>query len=199
MLAAIEDFQDPETGRSVVKMEQVSDIRVDNNELHVTLALTTFAAHLWSEVREEFKQRLSTALPQFNAIHVGEAIQERPAEKLGEFGLEVKSIVIVGSGKGGVGKSTIATALAFGLHRAGCKVGLMDADVYGPSIPHLVGVSGRPEIDQESKKIIPKLKDGLPIMSMGLLVAPEEAVAMEEMAETSSSFMLFEQRMEKLM
>ena len=89
---------------------------------------------------------------------------------------QAKNVIAVGSGKGGVGKSTIATAIAFGLHRAGCKVGLMDADVYGPSIPHLLGLTGRPEIDQENKKIIPNTKDGMPVMSMGFLVSPEEAV-----------------------
>ena len=176
VLKAVEDFQDPESGRSVVKMEQVRDIHVQNNQLTVTLALTTYAAPLWDEIRREFKQRLTSAFPQLAAVHVQEAIQERPPEKMGEIGLEAKNVIIVGSGKGGVGKSTIATAIAFGLHRAGSKVGLMDADVYGPSIPHLLGMSGRPEIDQEQKKITPKTKDGVPVMSMGLLVESEEAV-----------------------
>ena len=89
--------------------------------------------------------------------------------------MTAKSVIAVGSGKGGVGKSTIASGIAWGLHRAGCQVGLMDADVYGPSIPHLLGLSGRPEID-ENRKIRPAVLDGLKMMSMGLLVAPGEAV-----------------------
>lgn len=182
VLAAVEDFQDPETGRSVVKMEQVRDIRVDGDELHVTLALTTYSAPLWQEVRENFSEKLRAAFPQISKVHVGEAIHERPPEKQGEFGLEVKNIIIVGSGKGGVGKSTIATALAFGLQRSGCKVGFMDADVYGPSVPHLLGVDGRPEIRQvegsDAKKIVPKYKDGMPVMSMGLLVEADQPVVL---------------------
>jgi len=178
VLQVAEDFQDPETGRSVVKMEQVSDIKIENNQLWVTLAMSTFVAPLWSDVRDEFKQKLQAAFPQLTAVHVGEAIQERPPEKLGEFGLAVKSTIIVGSGKGGVGKSTIATSLAFGLQRAGCKVGFMDADIYGPSIPHLLGITGRPEINPETRKIVPKMKNGMPVMSMGLLVEPDQPVVL---------------------
>lgn len=182
VLAAVEDFQDPETGRSVVAMDQVREIRVEGDDLHVTLALTTFSAPLWDETREEFRQKLKAAFPQLANVHVGEAIHERAPEKTGEFGLEVKSIIIVGSGKGGVGKSTIATALAFGLQRAGCKVGFMDADVYGPSIPHLLGVDGRPEIKEvpgsQAKKIVPKYKNGMPVMSMGLLVEADQPVVL---------------------
>jgi ATP-binding protein involved in chromosome partitioning len=83
-------------------------------------------------------------------------------------------VIAVGSGKGGVGKSTIAASIAFGLKRAGAQVGLMDADVYGPSVPHLLGVSQRPEV--VDKKFAPIIVDGIPVMSMGLLVPPGEAV-----------------------
>jgi ATP-binding protein involved in chromosome partitioning len=83
-------------------------------------------------------------------------------------------VVAVGSGKGGVGKSTIAAAVAMGLARAGAKVGLMDADVYGPSIPHLLGTNQRPLMVDE--KIEPVEVDGVKILSMGLLVPAEEAV-----------------------
>jgi ATP-binding protein involved in chromosome partitioning len=100
---------------------------------------------------------------------------ERRPEPLGEIGLRAKTVIAVGSGKGGVGKSTIAAALAVGLSRAGSQVGLMDADVYGPSIPHMFGATGRPEIT-ENKKIRPHISAGLKMMSMGLLVGPAEAV-----------------------
>lgn len=178
VLKAVEGFQDPESGRSVVTMEQVHDIRIENNELHVTLALTTFSAPLWEEVRSDFGKCLQVAFPQLNAVHVGQKIHERPPEKVGEFGLEVKSIIIVGSGKGGVGKSTIATAIAFGLQRAGSKVGFMDADIYGPSIPHLLGVTGRPEIDPATRRVTPIMKNDMPLMSMGLLVEPDQPVVL---------------------
>ena len=84
-------------------------------------------------------------------------------------------VVSVTSGKGGVGKSTVAAAIACGLHRAGSRVGLMDADVYGPSVPHLLGVSGRPQIT-EDKKIEPADCDGMKIISMGLMVPDDEPI-----------------------
>jgi ATP-binding protein involved in chromosome partitioning len=102
------------------------------------------------------------------------AIHERKPEKLGEIGLAAKTVVAVGAGKGGVGKSSIAAYLAYGLRRAGCAVGLMDADVYGPSIPHLLGSRQRPTIMAD--RIQPVVVDGLRVLSMGLLVPEGEAV-----------------------
>src|SRR5579885_943415 len=93
----------------------------------------------------------------------------------GQLGLQAKTVIAVGSGKGGVGKSTIAAAIAWGLKRLGSRVGLMDADVYGPSIPHLTGLEGRAEVD-ENRKIRPFDLDGLKVMSMGFFVPPGEAV-----------------------
>ncbi|MBX6312750.1 MAG: Mrp/NBP35 family ATP-binding protein, partial [Isosphaeraceae bacterium] len=88
----------------------------------------------------------------------------------------VKNVLAIGSGKGGVGKSTMAAALAYGLKSYGARVGLMDADVYGPSIPHLVGASGRPMARGE--RIQPIEASGLRLMSMGFLLEPERAVIM---------------------
>ena len=89
---------------------------------------------------------------------------------------DIKNVIAVGSGKGGVGKSTMAAAIAYGLRSYGAKVGLMDADVYGPSIPHLVGASGRPMAVGE--RIQPIEASGLKLMSMGFLLEPERAVIM---------------------
>ena len=172
--AAVADFPDPETGRSVLKMDQVRDIQLADGCLTLTLALSTWAGPIATEVRDAFTQRLRGAFPQLRAVTVQPAVHARPPQKLGEIGLTVKSVIAVGSGKGGVGKSTIAAVLAFGLQRAGCRVGLLDTDVYGPSIPHLLGLSGRPVIENE--KIQPIVKDGIPVMSMGFLVPQDEAV-----------------------
>jgi ATP-binding protein involved in chromosome partitioning len=94
---------------------------------------------------------------------------------LGTVGLTAKSVIAVGSGKGGVGKSTIATSIALGLTRSGCKVGLMDADVYGPSVPHLLGLHGQPEREGESK-IKAFEHAGMKVISMGFFVPAGEAV-----------------------
>ena len=100
----------------------------------------------------------------------------RPPARLGQIALRAKSVIAVGSGKGGVGKSTVAASLALTLRRLGAKVGLMDADVYGPSVPHLLGLSGRPSVTAD-KRIEPiKLAGEMPVMSMGFLVEPDQAV-----------------------
>jgi ATP-binding protein involved in chromosome partitioning len=176
VLTELRPFLDPETGRSVVEMEQVGPIEVGPDSLRVELRLTSYSAPLWEETRTELVERLRRKFPQMRSLHVDLAEHHRPPDKLGQIGLTAKSVIAVGSGKGGVGKSTIAVSMALGLTRAGCHVGLMDADVYGPSIPHLLGVHERPEVDQQTKKIVPAIVGGLKMMSMGLLVPPGEAV-----------------------
>ena len=172
--AVLKDFKDPETGRSVVVTEQVKKVDLQGDKLSIDLGLTTHSAPLWDEVKTELTAKLKAAIPSLASIEVKIVDHVRPPQKLGEIGLTAKSVIAVGSGKGGVGKSTIAAALALGLVRAGSKVGLMDADVYGPSIPHLLGVNRRPEI--ADGKIQPIQVSGLNVISMGFLVAPGEAV-----------------------
>ena len=176
VLAELRSFLDPETGRSVIEMDQVGAVEPGPDSMRVELRLTTYAAPLWEETRGELEERLRRKFPQLKSVHIDVAEHRRPPDKLGQIGLTAKSVIAVGSGKGGVGKSTIAASIALGLSRAGCQVGLMDADVYGPSIPHLLGVHERPEVNQQSKKIMPAIVGGLKMMSMGLLVPPGEAV-----------------------
>lgn len=167
-------FPDPETGRDVLKTDQVRDIRISGEDVALTLELTTHSAAIWEPTKLALAQRIRDGLPSVKTVDVELAKHSRPPEPLGEIGLTAKSVIAVASGKGGVGKSTIATALACGLARAGSEVGLMDADVYGPSIPHLLGLEGRPEVVE--KRIQPVMKDNLRVMSMGFLVPPDEAV-----------------------
>ncbi|MCX7426813.1 MAG: Mrp/NBP35 family ATP-binding protein [Planctomycetia bacterium] len=171
---ALAEFKEPETGRGIVQVKQVHDVKLDGNNVSVTLGLTTFSAPVWKTTRAELEEHLRRRLPEAQRIDVKLALHERPAEKMGEIGLAAKAVIAVGSGKGGVGKSTIAAILACGLARAGCNVGLLDADMYGPSIPHLLGSSERPRMIGD--RIEPITIDGVKVMSMGLLVPPGEAV-----------------------
>jgi ATP-binding protein involved in chromosome partitioning len=173
--AALAELPDPESGRSLGRMEQIRDIAIEGRKVNVTLGLTSWAAPLWQETRGAAIERLRQNLPRDAEIEVKIVEHKRPPEKIGEIGLAAKSVVAVGSGKGGVGKSTVAASLAYGLKNAGAKVGLMDADVYGPSIPHLLGVHQRPQLADE-RRLQPIEKDGLRVMSMGFLVPPGEAV-----------------------
>ena len=172
--AALEGLKDPESGRPLDAFQQVRDVQQTEQRLSVTLGLTSWAAPIWQDIREGAVERLRTAFPGLDDVHVDSEVQERPPQPLGEIGLRCKSVIAVGSGKGGVGKSTIAASLALGLKRAGCRVGLMDADVYGPSIPHLLGIEGRPVM--ENNRLRPVHKDGMPVMSMGFLIPKDEAV-----------------------
>jgi ATP-binding protein involved in chromosome partitioning len=168
------DILDPETGRSLARMEQIRQITVDGRGVEVTLGLTTWSSLLWEETRAEAERLLREKLPSGTNVNVRVVEFVRPPEKIGEIGLTAKSVIAVGSGKGGVGKSTVAASLAYGLKNAGAAVGLMDADVYGPSIPHLLGVDERPHL--ENGRLQPVVKDDLRVMSMGFLVPPGEAV-----------------------
>jgi ATP-binding protein involved in chromosome partitioning len=171
---ALSDFNDPESGRSVVRMEQVRGIAISEGAVEIELGLTSWVGPLREAIRTECEEHLRQRLPAATSIKVNIVHHDRPAERIGQIGLAAKSIIAVGSGKGGVGKSTVAVSLAYSLRNSGAKVGLMDADVYGPSVPHLVGVNERPHIIE--KRLQPIEKDNLKIMSMGFLVAEGEAV-----------------------
>ncbi|NIL97418.1 MAG: P-loop NTPase [Planctomycetales bacterium] len=166
--------KDPESGRGLEEMHQLGQIKMENGRLSVTIGLTTHSAPLWEDMRSRLVRRLAAELPDVNQIEVELVRHDRPPQRLGQIGLTAKSVIAVGSGKGGVGKSTIAAILALGLKKAGCQVGLMDADVYGPSIPHLLGVTGQPEV--EEKRIKPVEQDGLKVMSIGFMVPADKAV-----------------------
>ncbi len=170
---AIAAFKDPETGRSAAQLGQIHALELTGENLSLTLGLTTWSAPIREETRAELVSLLEKQFPQLK-ISVDLAVHQRKPEKLGELGLTVKTAIAVGAGKGGVGKSSIAAYLAYGLARAGCQVGLMDADVYGPSIPHLLGTENRPGI--VGNRILPVEVDGLKVMSMGFLVPRGEAV-----------------------
>ena len=170
----LQDFSDPETGRSIKQLDQIHKVSVEGDRVDVEIGLTTYSAPLWDETRDQLEQLLRSKLPESCNVSVTVVAHERPAEPIGGIGLTAKSVIAVGSGKGGVGKSTIAASLALGLKQAGCKVGLMDADVYGPSIPHLLGIDEKPTASD--KRLQPIVSEGLRVMSMGLLVPPGEAV-----------------------
>lgn len=176
--ALLADFPDPETGRGLGQLGQLVGVEAGPQAIAVTVGLTSHAAILWQATRARIEERLRAAYPAVGQVSVTLTEHHRPPGRLGQVGLEAKSVIAVGSGKGGVGKSTVAVSIAIGLARAGSRVGILDADVYGPSVPHLVGLSGRPQI--EEGRIQPlRLPVGthpLPVMSMGFLVPPGEAV-----------------------
>ena len=178
VMAVLSEIADPETGRSLVEMGQIRDVTAEPGAIAVTVGLTSHAAILWKQTRARVEEVLRSRFPAIPRITIDVVEHDRPPAKLGQIGLEAKSVIAVGSGKGGVGKSTIATSIAIGLARAGSRVGLLDADVYGPSVPHLLGLSGRPQVEQGKIQpmLLPVGPRSMTVMSMGFLIPAGEAV-----------------------
>ena len=177
VLSALKGVQDPDLHRDLVDLGMIKNIQISDDSVSLTVNLTTPAcpmkAKIESDVRNALTGRLGGELSY--VITMGAEVRGKGISEKGDIP-GVKNVIAVGSGKGGVGKSTIAAAVAYGLQAYGSKVGLMDADVYGPSIPHLVGASGRPMARGE--RIQPIDAGGLKLMSMGFLIEPERAVIM---------------------
>jgi ATP-binding protein involved in chromosome partitioning len=177
VLAALKGVKDPDIQRDLVDLGMIKDIQIGDGTVSLTVKLTTPAcplkAKIEGDVREALNARLGTELTY--TINMTADVRGKGIAEKGDIP-GVKNVIAVGSGKGGVGKSTMAASIAYGLQAYGSKVGLMDADVYGPSIPHLVGAKGRPMAMGE--RIMPIEANGLKLMSMGFLLEPERAVIM---------------------
>jgi ATP-binding protein involved in chromosome partitioning len=165
-------IKDPETGRPL--KNQIQSVSAENGAIEVEIGLTSFAAPIKDAFQATVCDALKTAYPDAQTIKVSITDHERPAQPIGQVGITAKAVIAVAAGKGGVGKSTAAVSMALALKKAGCKVGILDADVYGPSVPQLTGVRG--QVAKEGNKILPLDFDGIPLMSIGFLVPPGEAV-----------------------
>jgi ATP-binding protein involved in chromosome partitioning len=155
----------------------IKDVRIDGDRVSLTVNLTTPACPLKAQIERDVRTALSQRLGSRYELNVtmGAEVRGRGVREKGEVP-GVSNVIAVGSGKGGVGKSTMAACIAHGLGSYGARVGLMDADIYGPSIPHLVGASGR--LMSRGDRIEPNQVNGLKLVSMGFLVEPERAVVM---------------------
>jgi ATP-binding protein involved in chromosome partitioning len=177
VLNALKGVKDPELHRDLVDLGMIKNIQVGEDAIALTINLTTPACPLKAQIEREVREALSSRLGAGYTyqITMGAEVRGKGIAEKGDIP-GVKNVIAVGSGKGGVGKSTMAATIAFGLQAYGSKVGLMDADVYGPSIPHLVGATGRPMAVGE--RIQPIETSGLKLMSMGFLLDPDRAVIM---------------------
>lgn len=177
VLTALKGVKDPDLHRDLVDLGMIRNIRIEGDTVALTVNLTTPACPLKAEIERDVRQALTGRLGGHRRyeITMGAEVRGKGVVEKGDIP-GIKNVIAVGSGKGGVGKSTMAAAIAFGLKSYGARVGLMDADVYGPSIPHLVGASGRPTV--LNNKVKPIEAGGLKLMSMGFLLEPERAVIM---------------------
>lgn len=179
---AVSQIVDPEIGKSLGELRMVDEIALDGDAARISIELPTPAYPAPDRIRDAVEQTLRGQFPQ-TEVEVSFTSKTRGRDGGGRMGLRVKNLIAVGSGKGGVGKSTISAAIAYGLHHLGAAVGLLDADVYGPSIPHLTGVSGQPairEMDAGDGRSIERMEThdsgGVKVMSMGFMVPAEQAV-----------------------
>ncbi len=174
VLEALRGVHDPELGRDIVSLEFVKHIAVCDGHVRIQIELTTPACPMREAIRRDVDAAVR-ALDGVTDVDVAFTAQVRSSlpEKCELPG--VRNIVAVGAGKGGVGKSTLSVLVAVGLARAGARVGLLDTDIYGPSIPKMLGIeNARPEM--ENDRVLPVEACGIKAMSMGLLIPPAEAV-----------------------
>lgn len=174
ILEKLKSIKYPGLSRDIVSFGMIKDIEVGSAGVTVVLAPTTARQEIVAQIRDAVIATAS-AIPGVSAVEVNVTAAEQPQRRMpqrGPAGIPgISHIVAVASGKGGVGKSTVATNLALALAALGKRVGLMDADVYGPSIPLMLGLHERPESTEE-KRIIPVERFGLKVISLGLFIEP---------------------------
>jgi ATP-binding protein involved in chromosome partitioning len=175
VLAVLGTVQDPDLHKDIVALEFVKDVRIQGTEVDFTIELTTPACPVRDAMKAEAEQKVA-ALP---GVTAARATMTASVRTRGGFGRQtipgIRNILAVGAGKGGVGKSTTSVNLAVALARTGARVGLIDADVYGPNIPQMLGLTDQPDVT-EDKKILPPEAYGVKVVSMGMLVPPDQAV-----------------------
>ena len=166
-MSALRTVEDPELFRDIVSLNMVKEVRIDGTHVHVHVELTTPACPL----REIIERNVKAALLKAGATSVELEISASTRGAIkprADLLTQIKNILAIGAGKGGVGKSTIAVNVAIGLARAGAAVGLMDGDIYGPSIPTMLGLKGAQQEIRDSK-LIPFQVHGIHAMSIGMM------------------------------
>ena len=174
VMAALSKVQEPELHNDLVSLNMIRDLTISGGDVGFTIVLTTPACPLRGQIEREASEAVQ-AIPGVEQVAVRFTADVRTDMRIiGKLNIPVKNIIAVASGKGGVGKSTVSTNLAVSLALDGAKVGVLDADIYGPNIPIMFGLSGRPRIDNE--KMIPFERYGVEVISMGFLMPDGEAV-----------------------
>ncbi|WP_456432937.1 Mrp/NBP35 family ATP-binding protein [Thermosulfuriphilus sp.] len=179
IIEKLKTVKDPELGRSLVDLEMIRDITLEGDKVKVVVALTIAGCPLKNQIREEVRSAIAS-LEGVGEVEVEltamspeerERIFGRPSEEEPQGIRDVRHIVAVASGKGGVGKTTVAVNLAVAMAQKGLKIGLLDADIHGPDVHILMGLEGERPLSRDGM-LVPPERYGVKIVSMGLL-APE--------------------------
>src|SRR5215210_3135353 len=176
VLDALAVVRDPDLNRDIVSLGFIKDLEIDGGRVAFTIELTTPACPVKDQLRDQARAAVMQ-VPGVSAVEV--QMSARVREAVGSDGARqmvpgVKNVIAVGAGKGGVGKTTVAVNLALALAKCGSKVGIIDADIYGPNVPIMLGMKG--QLTTDGKKIVPAEKYGLQVISMGFLTADESPI-----------------------
>jgi ATP-binding protein involved in chromosome partitioning len=170
VLAALSKVQEPELNNDLVTLNMIQDLAINEDRVSFTIFLTTPACPLKDQIEREARQAVE-AVPGVGSVEIKlDANVPDDGRDRGLLQLPIRNAIAVASGKGGVGKSTIAVNLAVTLANSGARVGLLDADIYGPNIPIMMGVERLPPL--QGDKMIPAEAYGVKLMSIGFLVQP---------------------------
>ncbi len=169
-MAALSKVQEPELHQDLVTLNMIRELEIQGDKVSFTVMLTTPACPLRGQIEKEAKQAVMSVggVKEVNVKLDSDVPND--GRMRGLVNMPIRNAIAVGSGKGGVGKSTVSVNLAVALAQAGARVGLMDADIYGPNIPTMLGVEKLPP--PQEQKLIPALAYGIKMISMGLLVKP---------------------------
>jgi ATP-binding protein involved in chromosome partitioning len=180
VLKALGTVIDPDFKKDLVSLNMIKNLRIEGQDIYFTIELTTPACPLKDQLEGDSRKAISEMVSDTAVVHIEFSSR---VTTLRDFRSEVlpgvKNILAVASGKGGVGKSTVSVNLALALQRTGAKVGLIDADIHGPSIPTMLGLKGQKpslELVGEKHKIIPLEYKGMKVMSIGFLIDDKQAV-----------------------
>jgi len=180
VLNALSKVNDPDLHKDLVTLGMVKEININGENVSVTVELTTPACPLKEKIEQDCVDAIKKENPSVGKISItmSAKVQHSKNQRMSEILPGVKNTIAVASGKGGVGKSTVAVNLAVALALDGAKVGLIDADIYGPSIPMMLGINDKPKIFQDTAtaKMVPLENYGVKVMSIGFLIDDDAPV-----------------------
>jgi ATP-binding protein involved in chromosome partitioning len=176
VLEALKIVKDPDLHRDIVSLGFIKDLKIEDGRVAFTIELTTPACPVKDQMRDQARAAVMQ-LPGVTSVDVqmSARVREAASPDAGRAALPgIKNVIAVGAGKGGVGKTTVAVNVAIALAKCGSKVGIIDADIYGPNVPIMLGL--KTQLTTDGQKIVPAEKYGLQVISMGFLTGDDAPI-----------------------